>query len=273
MLAKQEKTDITKYNFNEIRLQIETTQRSIDKTNDLLAYNTRLKNVVNAIRAIYPIFFDRLGIISNSKLIQHLLDCQKDFTTLIIAIGSNRQSPDEDYNNMINNNTGLFAHDIGVFATHLGTLLPKKIIKVEKITLRDIVDNYPIGTTFDEMRVAKKLEYKPTKYQQDKSKFMLLYLLMHHIRANHFKFIDNDLGILMPLETIYDRSRTLLPMKLLESIHYDGEIQKITKIEGSGDIDDEYLKHTLLIANKIFPKLNRLSIHIHPGVDEFLAAL
>ncbi len=277
MLTKLEKLDISAYDDREMRLQVENTFVSDNAAEKFQAYNYQSNNVANAIRTIYPKFFDRLGIMSNSKLIQYVLECQHDFDTLILAISSNRQSPEVEFNGMIRNRTGKFTHDIGILAAHLAPLLPNKKIIVEKVNLTDIADNKPLGSTFEEMRVVTSILYQPTNYQYDKSKFMLLYLLIHHIAYNNikhkvaFKMLDDlDIEILKPLEAVITNLPTLLPRVPLELVHYDGTIKKTIKMAGEGTVDENYQDNTRLIARKIFPNPDKLSIHIHPGVSDFL---
>lgn len=206
---------------------------------------------------------------------------REKFDEFIQACGSNRQSQSVDFGNGEENYTGSF------FATLEG--LKEKFkqyfaenqltipVSLEKFLLADIYGELKPGESFQlalreltHQLVSEEDSGLPhSEYVFDKTKFSLLYAMLHHFSKQFpndhitIAFIDDLEEILEPLGRVFKAHPDLIPKNIrLEGWHYEGNhsvfaAEKLRfSVQGTAEKADEFYFESVL------------KIAIHSGWDD-----
>ena len=179
---------------------------------------------------------------------------------VVLMVGSNRQSAEEDMNNSKWNATGLFFHDLHELTRYLNTIYHHKIsFSLDRFLMADAYNNLHPGESY---RRALQQPHGHPYSVFDKSKVSIVFAFMHHIKRNYpgvylVKFFDDLKEIPRLLKNIIEDCghRAVLPKDLpLKLIMYNGEFvrQGVDKADvelmGSGELDHDIYDSVMTMA-------------------------
>lgn len=199
--------------------------------------------------SIYQYMF----VCSNTSLAQHFLAEKDRYHEVVLMVGSNRQSYADDQNCKWLNSTGSIFKDLNDYLKVLRGIFADKPVNIDKTTMADIQNRLLPGETFN--RILSN-EGGHAAYHWDEKKGTMLYAFCHRAAVEHsnskvtVKFIDDRYDIIDGLHALFSRHPELLPAGLtLNLIRYDGELSHEVYVEGTGELDHDYMCSSLIIES------------------------
>lgn len=255
LLAEQEDFSMSEDEYKHLLADFEPQVKMFDKTPLTLEEEKRKTDVrlgkfifhfIEYLEKIWKTALRKIYLCANEKLTTYIEKQKSEYNNVHIMLGSNRQAfTFDDLNKRERGTTSIY--------TELRALADFLQVKLEEFTLTDLHEEkiYP-ENNFKRILAGEAVA---TKNVFDDSKVNIIYAACHRAVDEHpnaeitINMWDDHSGILRGLNVFYGTHSELLPKGLILNLHkYDGELRGTKTIIGTGVVDKNYKKNTLLMA-------------------------